>query len=395
MAEPATLSSSKPSLMLAGKYDVEVEEVLDQILTSATCTVTNFTHTILFKSQSQSNLSNTLQYLNHHSHSIFFIVDCNRHTSAACTIIGLACAYNLQISISVSMSLYPLLIVLDLVAIIPVVQKQHQFLVTLPLYNVTTMDSRSGGLSNKIIIELIGRTKLPMVYYMMALLEGGGIETLYLVDVLISNLTFLGSPFWNIHPIYCSFLMVEKTRLWLALLTLISLPDEIAGTKPELNEPDITRVYISNVCIAEQLHRNGSNGNFVLELDFEPFNTSFPRPTLKKSIGNGVEFLNGHLSAKLFHGKESMQPLLEFVRLHSYNEKTFFGRIPMVFNVVILSPHGYFAQDNVLGYPNTGGQVVYILDQVRALENEMLNRIKKQGLDITPRILIVSPLCQM
>jgi hypothetical protein len=35
-------------------------------------------------------------------------------------------------------------------------------------------------------------------------------------------------------------------------------------------------------------------------------------------------------------------------------------------------------------------QVVYILDQVRALENEMLLRIKKQGLDFTPRILIVS-----
>lgn len=35
-------------------------------------------------------------------------------------------------------------------------------------------------------------------------------------------------------------------------------------------------------------------------------------------------------------------------------------------------------------------KVVYILDQVRALENEMLLRIKRQGLDITPRILIVS-----
>lgn len=35
----------------------------------------------------------------------------------------------------------------------------------------------------------------------------------------------------------------------------------------------------------------------------------------------------------------------------------FLGRIPMVFNVVIMSPHGYFAQDNVLGYPDTGGQV--------------------------------------
>lgn len=35
-------------------------------------------------------------------------------------------------------------------------------------------------------------------------------------------------------------------------------------------------------------------------------------------------------------------------------------------------------------------KVVYILDQVRALEYEMLQRIKHQGLDITPRILIVS-----
>ncbi|MBA0564585.1 hypothetical protein Golob_009516, partial [Gossypium lobatum] len=70
----------------------------------------------------------------------------------------------------------------------------------------------------------------------------------------------------------------------------------------------------------------------------------------------------------------------------------FLGRIPMVFNVVILTPHGYFAQDDVLGYPDTGGQVVYILDQVRALENEMLLRIKQQGLNITPRILIITRL---
>lgn len=67
----------------------------------------------------------------------------------------------------------------------------------------------------------------------------------------------------------------------------------------------------------------------------------------------------------------------------------FLGIIPMVFNVVIMTPHGYFAQDNVLGYPDTGGQVVYILDQVRALESEMLQRIKQQGLNIIPRILIV------
>lgn len=39
--------------------------------------------------------------------------------------------------------------------------------------------------------------------------------------------------------------------------------------------------------------------------------------------------------------------------------ETFLGRIPMVFNVVIVSPHGYFGQANVLGLPDTGGQVVF------------------------------------
>jgi len=62
----------------------------------------------------------------------------------------------------------------------------------------------------------------------------------------------------------------------------------------------------------------------------------------------------------------------------------------MVFNVVILSPQGYFGQAIVLGMPDTGGQVVYILDQVRALENEMLLRIKHQGLDIKPEIIVVT-----
>ncbi|MGH9426122.1 MAG: sucrose synthase, partial [Terriglobia bacterium] len=68
----------------------------------------------------------------------------------------------------------------------------------------------------------------------------------------------------------------------------------------------------------------------------------------------------------------------------------FLGCIPMIFSVVILSPHGYFGQANVLGLPDTGGQVVYILDQVRALESEMQTRLEEQGLEIPPRILVVT-----
>nr|QCQ29550.1 sucrose synthase [Camellia fraterna] len=238
---------------------------------------------------------------------------------------------------------------------------------------------------------------------------------------------------------------------------------------------NINALVVEELSVPEYLHfkeelvEGPRNGNFVLELDFDPYTASFPRPTLSKSIRNGLEFLNRHLSAKMFHDKESMHPLLEFLKAHNYNGRTmmlndriqhlnalqfvlrkpeqyvltfpsdttysefehkfqelglergwgdtagrvlemihllldlleapdpctletFLGRIPMVFNVVILSPHGYFAQENVLGYPDTGGQVVYILDQVPAMEKEMLLRIKQQGLDINPPILIVTRL---
>ncbi|KAM6589958.1 hypothetical protein CsatA_012563 [Cannabis sativa] len=74
------------------------------------------------------------------------------------------------------------------------------------------------------------------------------------------------------------------------------------------------------------------------------------------------------------------------------NLELIFTRLPAIFNIVIFSPHGYFGQSDVLGLPDTGGQVVYILDQVRALEEEMLLRIKQQGLAFKPRIIVVTRL---
>ncbi|GAB2281644.1 Sucrose synthase 2 [Dionaea muscipula] len=237
---------------------------------------------------------------------------------------------------------------------------------------------------------------------------------------------------------------------------------------------NVYELSVEQLTISEYLHFKEqlvdmSSDRYMLELDFEPFNATFPRPTRSSSIGNGVLFLNRQLSSVMFRNKESLEPLLDFLRVHKHNGyvmmlndriqsishlqsalakaedhlaqlpldtpypefeyvfqgmgfergwgdtakrvlemihllldilqapdpstlETFLGRIPMVFNVVILSVHGYFGQANVLGLPDTGGQVVYILDQVRALEGEMLLRIKKQGLDVTPRILIVTRL---
>jgi sucrose synthase len=74
------------------------------------------------------------------------------------------------------------------------------------------------------------------------------------------------------------------------------------------------------------------------------------------------------------------------------NLEEFLSRIPMIFSIVILTPHGYFGQSNVLGLPDTGGQVVYILDQTRALEKEMHRRLDEQGIELEPNIIVVTRL---
>ncbi|XP_073279170.1 sucrose synthase 5-like isoform X1 [Primulina huaijiensis] len=90
---------------------------------------------------------------------------------------------------------------------------------------------------------------------------------------------------------------------------------------------------------------------------------------------------------------ETMHSLSEILQAPDpLNVEKFFGRLPIIFNIVLFSVHGYFGQSDVLGLPDTGGQVVYVLDQVVALEEELLLRIKQQGLNVKPQILVVTRL---
>ena len=212
--------------------------------------------------------------------------------------------------------------------------------------------------------------------------------------------------------------------------------------------------------------RNG----WVLEVDLRPFERGFPRLREIRSIGRGVEFLNRHLSGRMFDAEgRGHQRLFDFLKVHEVRGRTlmlnelvrdleglrqalndaadllhgqpdeatwtdlehtlrpmgfeagwgrsarqmrdtmglltdileapspenmerFLRRIPMIFSIAIISPHGYFGQSDVLGMPDTGGQVVYILDQVRALERAMRKSIHNQGLDIEPQIVVLTRL---
>nr|GMD59967.1 sucrose synthase [Ipomoea batatas] len=105
-------------------------------------------------------------------------------------------------------------------------------------------------------------------------------------------------------------------------------PHQLLAGVWEYVRVNVNALVVEELTVPEYLHfkeelvDGPANGNFVLELDFEPFTASFPKPTLTKSIGNGVEFLNRHLSAKMFHDKESMTPLLDFLRVHEYKGKS-------------------------------------------------------------------------
>jgi sucrose synthase len=71
----------------------------------------------------------------------------------------------------------------------------------------------------------------------------------------------------------------------------------------------------------------------------------------------------------------------------------FLSRIPMIFRIVLVSVHGWFGQEGVLGRPDTGGQVVYVLDQARSLEKQLQEDIELAGLKgIQPKVIILSRL---
>jgi sucrose synthase len=221
--------------------------------------------------------------------------------------------------------------------------------------------------------------------------------------------------------------------------------------------------------IKERLAANIPQGDrYVLEIDLSPFERGFPKLKDSRNIGRGVEFLNRHLSGRLFlDGGRGQTLLFDFLQVHQVrghqlmlngtlqdieelrealrnattlleghteenadltrelrrlgfepgwgrtpdritetmellldileapspgNLEKFLARMPMIFSIAIVSPHGYFGQSNVLGKPDTGGQIVYILDQVRALEREMRESIHEQGLDIEPQIVVLSRL---
>jgi sucrose synthase len=134
--------------------------------------------------------------------------------------------------------------------------------------------------------------------------------------------------------------------------------------------------------------------NFLSKL---PPDTPYPefRPYLQ---GMGFEAGWGNNAARVKETLELLQRLIDTPQPSIL--EAFVARIPAVFRVVLVSIHGWVAQENVLGRDETLGQVIYILEQARSLENKLQAEIKLAGLDclgIKPNVIILTrliPHCQ-
>ena len=75
--------------------------------------------------------------------------------------------------------------------------------------------------------------------------------------------------------------------------------------------------------------------------------------------------------------------------------EAFVSRIPAFFRVVLISIHGWVGQEEVLGRSETMGQVVYVLEQARHLEQQLQEDVRQAGLDwlgIQPNVTILTRL---
>ncbi|KAL6515952.1 hypothetical protein OROGR_019257 [Orobanche gracilis] len=103
-------------------------------------------------------------------------------------------------------------------------------------------------------------------------------------DIVISNLTFLNAPAWNIHPVYCSKFLVQN-------ITIFSPPDSpyTSGIVPDSSE---------RVCIENSNITTGYDA-IVMKSGWDEYGISYGKPTtqvhvrkldLQSSYGSGIAF---------------------------------------------------------------------------------------------------------
>ncbi|KAH1207189.1 Sucrose synthase 7 [Glycine max] len=146
-----------------------------------------------------------------------------------------------------------------------------------------------------------------------------------------------------------------------------------------------------------------ANDENALELDFGAIDFSTPQMVLSSSIGNGLNFTTKILTSRLSGSSQSINPLLDYLLSLNYQGenlmiKDTLNTMPKLQQALKVAEAYVSALNKDTAYQKFEDRngdlikVVYILDQVRALEEELLHKIELQGLDVKPQILVVTRL---
>ncbi|PKA51522.1 putative polygalacturonase [Apostasia shenzhenica] len=95
------------------------------------------------------------------------------------------------------------------------------------------------------------------------------VELMYSIGVVISNLTFTNSPFWAIHPVYCSQVLIQNVTI----LAPLDSPNT-DGIDPDSS---------TNVCIKDCYISTGDD-LIVIKSGWDEYGISFARPSSNISI---------------------------------------------------------------------------------------------------------------
>ncbi|OAY62574.1 putative polygalacturonase, partial [Ananas comosus] len=152
------------------------------------------------------------------------------------------------------------------------------------------------------------------------------IELMYSTGVVISDVTFVNSPFWAIHPVYCSQVLVRNVTI----LAPLNSPNT-DGIDPDSS---------SNVCI-EDCYISTGDDLIVIKSGWDEYGISFARPSTNISVrhisgqtgtGAGIAFgseMSGGIS------EISVEDFNLMNSLHGIRIKTSPGRGGYIRNIYI------------------------------------------------------------
>lgn len=95
------------------------------------------------------------------------------------------------------------------------------------------------------------------------------VELMYSTKVVISNLTFINSPFWTIHPVYCSDVLIQNVTI----LAPLDSPNT-DGIDPDSSK---------NVCI-EECYISTGDDLIAIKSGWDEYGISFAHPSSNISI---------------------------------------------------------------------------------------------------------------